>query len=481
VTGARQLGALAVVVLALGLGAAALAAAGTEAGPAVRPPAAAADAAGSSGAARLTMEQAVALALQRNRDVIAARLEIEAAKIDIVAARLRPNPTVEYSVGNLVLGHGNPQPPARVDPGFLDQPVQNVGLSAIIDVWSKRTARVRAASQGVELRRLLVEDALREIVYGVRSAFATAGRAAAERELAREVAARYAETVRISQARFRAGDMSEAELRKIELEGLKYGNQVIDAELQAELERGHLVAILGFAPDAPLPEVDPRDGLARPSVDLPALTREALAHRPDLRATVVAGALASAQLSAAEREAYPDVAVGVNYTHDSFTISGDNPNTLGLSVSVPLPIFDRNQAGRRHAELDLRRAQNDSERLRIRVEHDVAEAVRRTVRAEKLLLAFEGPAVRAAAGGSAATAATAATSATGATAATAGGMLGRADTALRVAERSYQSGATSLLELLEAQRTYLETRAQYLTAVHDFRQAKVDLIHAIGD
>jgi cobalt-zinc-cadmium efflux system outer membrane protein len=60
-------------------------------------------------------------------------------------------------------------------------------------------------------------------------------------------------------------------------------------------------------------------------------------------------------------------------------------------------------------------------------------------------------------------------------------MLGRAETALRVAERSYKSGATSLLELLEAQRTYLETRAQYLTALYDFRQAKVDLIHATGD
>lgn len=469
-TGARHLGALAIV--ALGLGAQALPAAGAEAGPAVGPPAADV---GSSGGARLTMEQAVALALQRNRDVIAARLEIEAAQIDIVVARLRPNPTLEYSVGNLVLGHGNPQSPARVDPGFLDQPVQNVGLSAIIDVWSKRTARVRAASQGVELRRLLVEDALREIVYGVRSAFANAGRAVAERDLAHEVAARYAETVRISQARFRAGDMSEAELRKIELEGLKYGNQVVDAELQAELERNHLIAILGFAPDAPLPEVDPRDELARPQVDLPALTREALAHRPDLRATVAAGALASAQLSAAEREAYPDVAVGVTYTHDRFTISGDNPDTLGLSLSVPLPIFDRNQAGRRHAELDLRRAQNDSERLRIRVEHDVAEAVRRTVRAEKLLLAFEGPSWRAAAGGPGPA------PAAPAILATLGGMLGRAETALRVAERSYQSGATSLLELLEAQRTYLETRAQYLTAVYDFRQAKVDLIHAIGD
>jgi cobalt-zinc-cadmium efflux system outer membrane protein len=423
----------------------------------------------------LTMEQAVALALARNRDVIAAKLEIAASELDVVAVRVYPNPTLQYSVGNLVLGRGNSQPPAGLNPGFWDQPVQNVGLSEIIDVWSKRGARLRAANRGVALRRLVVEDALREIVYGVRSAFAEVLRAAAERELAREVAARYAETVRISRARFQAGDMSEAELRKIELEGLKYDNQVTDADMQADLERNRLMAILGFAPGAPLPAPDPQDEAARPSYDLAALTRRALERRPDLRATAVAGDVANAQLVAATREAYPDLSVGVNYTHDSFTVSGDNPNTLGLSLSLPLPIFDRNQANRRRAELDQRRAENDAERVRIRVEHDVADAVRRTVRSEKLLLAFEGgpaPASPAATGSSASAAPGAGVP---------GGMLGRAETALRVAERSYKSGATSLLELLEAQRTYLETRAQYLTALYDFRQAKVDLIHATGD
>jgi cobalt-zinc-cadmium efflux system outer membrane protein len=450
------------MVVGLGVGVAGLPGAASGAGPADVPagvPAAPADA-----TRLLTMEQAVALALERNRDVIAAKLEIAASELDVVAARVYPNPTLQYSVGNLVLGRGNSQPPAGLAPGFWDQPVQNVGLSEIIDVWSKRGARLRAANRGVALRRLVVEDALREIVYGVRSAFADVLRAAAERDLAHEVAARYAETVRISRARFQAGDMSEAELRKIELEGLKYDNQVTDADMQADLEHNRLMAILGFAPGAPLPAADPRDEASRPSYDLAALTRRALERRPDLRATVAAGEVASAQLVAATREAYPDLSVGVNYTHDSFTVSGDNPNTLGLSLSVPLPVFDRNQANRRRAELDQRRAENDAERVRIRVEHDVADAVRRTVRAERLLLAFEGGAAPAGAG-----------------VGTPGGMLGRAETALRVAERSYKSGATSLLELLEAQRTYLETRAQYLTALYDFRQAKVDLIHATGD
>ena len=81
----------------------------------------------------------------------------------------------------------------------------------------------------------------------------------------------------------------------------------------------------------------------------------------------------------------------------------------------------------------------------------MAEAARKALRSDCLLDAFEG------------------------------GMLDRADSSLRVAEKSYKAGAVSLLEAAEAQRTYLETRAQYLHALHDYRQAVIDVRHAVGE
>ena len=83
--------------------------------------------------------------------------------------------------------------------------------------------------------------------------------------------------------------------------------------------------------------------------------------------------------------------------------------------------------------------------------HDVAEAVRRFERATALMDIFSKD-----------------------------GMLERAENSLKVAEKSYKAGAVSLLELLEAQRTYLETRDEYLSARYDQQQSAVDLIHAIG-
>jgi hypothetical protein len=100
------------------------------------------------------------VALQRNRDAIAARLEIEGSELDVVAARLYPNPVFEYAIGNLLLGTANLNNAVPTS-SLFDQPVQTVGVTEIIDVWMKRSARIRAADRVVERRRLLTEDALR--------------------------------------------------------------------------------------------------------------------------------------------------------------------------------------------------------------------------------------------------------------------------------------------------------------------------------
>ncbi len=405
------------------------------------------------------------MALQRNRDVIAARLEIEGSELDVVAARLYPNPTVGYTIGNLLLGTANLQNPMPTS-SFADQPVQTIGVSEIVDVWMKRSAHIRAAEKGVERRRLLTEDALREIVYGVRSGFAEAVREQEERQLARDVADRYAQTIKLSQARFKAGDISEADLRKIELEGLRYQNAVIDAEMQLDVARSRLAALLGG--ELPPALAAPADAAARPGFDLARLTARALERRPDLRAAGAARIQADAQVASAERDALPDITVGAAYTHSAFTTSGENPNTLGLILSLPLPLFDRNQANIGRAHLDQRRADNDGERLRIAVARDVAEAVRRGTRAATLLAVFERPT-----GGDVPGTPTGTSDK--------GGMIARAETALRVAEKSYRAGAISLIELLEAQRTYLDTQAQYLRALYDLRQATVDVAHAVGE
>ena len=400
----------------------------------------------------LSMEEAVGIALKRNRDVIAARLDLQEAEYDRVAAGLYPNPVFAYQVGNLVLGRGSSgNPGAPRYPGVFSQTVHNVGISEIIDIWAKRSHRVQAAEQGIRYKRLLLEDALREITYAVRSAFADVLRKRSELEFSREVLDRYSETVRLSKSRFKAGEISEAEFRKIELEGLKYQNAVIDDELQLDLARQSLAALLALGPVDELPDILLSEDAAPLRRSVADLTREAIENRPDMRAIAEGRRYAKASLASARREAYPDLTLGVTYMHSEFQVSGDNPNSLAIGASMPIPMFDRNQANIGRAEVGVQRSDNDGLRLALQIRHEVAEAVRRFQRAETMLALFRE-----------------------------GGMLERAETSLRVAEKSYKAGAVSLLEFLESQRTYLETHDEYLHALYDHQQSSVDLIHALG-
>src|SRR5262249_4884172 len=156
------------------------------------------------------------------------------------AAGLFPNPFLFFSLGNLSVGAGNPYNVAHGAPGapgFFLQTVETVGVSEDIDNLLETRGRPRGARRGLAHKRPAVEDALRQIVHDVRSAFADVEREQSERQLTYDMRDRYAETVRLSRARFSAGEISEAEFRKIELEGLKYQTDVIAADTEYDLAR----------------------------------------------------------------------------------------------------------------------------------------------------------------------------------------------------------------------------------------------------
>jgi cobalt-zinc-cadmium efflux system outer membrane protein len=334
-------------------------------------------------------------------------------------------------------------------PGPFSQGIYTVGVSQVLDVWGKRGLRATAADRGIEEQRWRLADAIRQVTHAVRSAFADLVREQAEFGLARDTRTRYDETVRLSRARFDAGDISEAEFDKIELEGLKYRNDEIDAAMQLDLARSALAALL-LADPGTLPRASETVVQRRP-LAVADLVEQAEGARPDLKAARAALDKAKSALRAARREPWPDPSLGLSYTRDQFTVSGDNGNTFALSLGFGLPFFDRNQAGIAHADNDRQRAENEVARISHDLRVEVAEAVRKADRARDMLQVFEG------------------------------GMLARADHSLKVAEKSFQIGAVSLLEFLEAERTYNETRAEYLRALDDYRHGLIDVAFTAGE
>ena len=408
------------------------------------------------------MEQAVAIALQRNRDVIAARLEIEAAQLDVVAARIYPNPVFSYALGNLVLGAGNPQTRRRRPgrPRLLRQPVQSVGVSEVIDVWAKRSARMRAAERGRRApappgRGRAARDRLRRAL-GLRRRGARAVRARSSPARSRD---RYDETIRLSQARVPRRRHLRGRAAQDRARGAaSYQNDGHRRRDGARPRaRSKLAALLGLAVGARAARRagrrarrraadarSPAPGRGRRSSSGPTCARRAR-RAPQAEAALDAGQARGAARHLAGRGLHAQrlhglgrqpqharprrcrcrcrSSIATRPTSAAPSSTSAAPTTTASACASPSCATHEVARGRRGAR--------------------PSEAPRRVL----------GRCSRTAQGG----------------------MLERAETALRVAEKSYKAGAISLLELLEAQRTYLDTRAQYLRALHDYRQAAVDV------
>ncbi len=259
-------------------------------------------AAAAQASAGLTMDEAVSLALSRNHDAIAARLSLSSQEFDRVQAGLYPNPVFTWSLQNGILGTPNDQGGTAGNLHAFSQVVNSFSIQEVIDIWAKRNARLRAADRSIEHARLMLADALRDIVHQIRSAFAEAIRERSEYDLAVEVRQRYDETIRLSRARFAAGDISERDFKKVELEGMRFKNAEIEAQLQLDLSRQKLAQLLALPPGglAGATLTDPPDTERKPLDPQPLMDR-ALANRPDVRAAVQAKLLTQAQLAPARR------------------------------------------------------------------------------------------------------------------------------------------------------------------------------------
>jgi outer membrane protein, heavy metal efflux system len=392
-------------------------------------------------ALRVTLDEALAMLRRQSPELLAGALRVRAARGDVTTARLLPNPTVSAGVANLPLGRTNP-----AGLGVGDTIVGQVGVAEEILLPGKRGARVAAAEGREAAASAEHADLERRLAFELRARFVALLEARERLRLARDDLDRYRETVRVSGARAREGEISPAELDKIALEQRGFEREVADAEGDRREAVAELLPLLGV--DAA--DVEPVGvlGLPEAPVDAERLVSDALAHRPDLLAAARAQEAAEAALRLARAERWPNPTVGLQYTHSEFQVSGDLADQLGTSVSVPLPIFNRNQGEIARAEAEALIARREVEKLRLTIPQEVRSAVSSytlaRARARRLEDAF----------------------------------LHQAGEARQAAEVSYREGAVSLLEFLEAERTYVQTEREHLAALRDANTAAFDVTRA---
>lgn len=379
--------------------------------------------------------------------LVDARAAEASARGDLEQAGLIPNPSLSLSASNIPLRAN--ETPSGSGSGLANNLVGSIGLDQPIELGGKRSKRVAQARAALEAAAAGSADARRADGYEIRRAFWHAVRARERRALAEQVTRRSGETIRIGKARFDSQDIARTDLEKVELEAMKQQNDLADAVAVERSAVAELLARVG--PEAPPAVVVSGDLAQRPlSFEPGRLTVRARERRPDLRAARARADAARGGLALAEAQAIPDVTLGAGYTRSRAVAAGENPATLGVTLSVPLPLFNRNQGEIQKARVEADRAARASAALDARVAQDVAGALARYRAAAEKVERYSD------------------------------GALQRADRALQTAEKTWRAGDRSLLEYLEAERTWIELRGDYLDTLFELRQAGFELERAVA-
>jgi len=309
----------------------------------------------------------------------------------------------------------------------------------------KRELRLDSAQDATKIAVSSQADLERTLLFDLRMAFIQALQGKAVYELAKENLAYYDRLLGVNRDRYRLGDIAQVDLDRLELQRVQYESDVQTAEVNLRTAKIQLLALLNDR--SPIDQFDV-DGPFDFSEQLPildALHRAALDTRPDLKA-----ALQSVEKATTDHQ----LAVANGSTDPTFGFDvGRNPpidQYIGVSVTFPLRIFDRNQGEKQRTQLDIDRNQKLLEATEASVFSDVDSAYAAVSSTVVLLQPYKQH------------------------------YLQQASRVRDTITFSYEHGAASLLALLDAQADYRSVQLNYLNLVGSYLQAASQLNLAVG-
>ncbi len=378
----------------------------------------------------LTLREALDLLHGRSPILAAARAHSDAASANEITAGLRPNP-----VFNSANEDFNVFKPSEFDIRRKQEFTDNV--SQLFERGGKRRARVESARLATRVAQDTYRDTERQLEAAVKASFVGLLLAKANLQLAGDNLKDYQETVRLNEIRLRAGEISPTELDRIRIEQARFENDLLSAQLAVDQARVQLENLLGLE-DFPA-GFDVQGELSAPELGFPLadLTQKAMAARPDYQAARNGVRRAEADVRLADANGTTDIVVSTEYKRNG------PDNTLGVTFSVPLRLFDRNQGEklRTRRELDSSRYVETAARIGVVSDVQQAYAAYRAALSRAQLYAKD--------------------------------YLGRAREVRDRVAFSYRHGNASLLDYLDAVRSYRDIElasrssyAQVMTAIH---------------
>lgn len=389
----------------------------------------------------ITMEDAVRIALAYNQSLRAQRLNVNQSKAEEITAGLKPNPTLTSLIDTIPVFS-----PSKIR---WNTQIYSESLSYTYERGGKRERRMDVARDNTTFAAQTVTDSERALRFQVVQAFVGVLLAKSVLQFAQQDLDNFSREVELNRARVKSGDLAEGDFLKISLQKLQFQQDVSAARLSLIQSRAALRQLLGYqsVPD----NFDVAGELthkARP-LQLADLEKQALANRPDLQAAHTGVKLAGDTVSLALANRAKDWTWSGDYTFQS--IGPNVPgNAVGASLSFDLPIHDRNQGEIARSQVALRQAEETEDAIAAGVRTDVVNAYYGLQTNEQVVSLYES------------------------------GYLDQATQSRDITSYAYVRGAATVLDVLDAERSYRSTQLGYRQAVASFMVAAEQVNEAVG-
>ncbi len=392
------------------------------------------------GPVRITLDDAIKMALDHNHTLQAERSTILQAQAEETTANLRPNPTLSWDAQFLPLFQ-----PTQAGSNYFDQNAQfDIGLSYLFEIGRKRQHRLQAALDVTAQTKSQVSDNERALIFLVASDFVSVQLAESTLSLAEQDLKSFQNTVDISDAKLKAGGISEGDYLKIKLQLLQFQTDYSQAQLAKVQALISLRSQLGF--ESVPADYDVAGELEYQPVQAKREDLEALAlrQRPDLRAAQQGVAAAQSQYEVQKSIAKQDLTAGADYSHTA------GVNSVSLFFSIPLPVFNRNQGEIARTRYAIGQAQETEKAAQEQVLTDVVNSYESVQTNDVVIKLYRS------------------------------GYLDAAKQSRDISEYAYKRGAASLLDFLDAERSFRAVQLAYLQSLAGYETAVEQLREAVG-
>lgn len=385
---------------------------------------------------RLSIEQAIQIAVERNHDSRLSAFAVDNAKAATTIASALPNPMLTVQTANI-------NPTAGIGAGNLRNKTVDTTfrLDQLIERGGKRELRTENASYLEDAARNDRNDARRQLRISVSQAYYDLLAAEEKNDITRQTAALYESTIAAAQMRQKAGDIASVDVARLQVDALRTQNDATQAQSDSVKARQSLALVLGKINDAM--KIRLTDGWPTMQFNAAAAPEVPIEQRPDVLAAKsrLDAAMAARKLALASRTR--DVSVGVQYEHfpASDVNSQGSGNSFGVSVQIPLFVRYAFDGEIRAAEVAVDTAREILEKTRdlarsdlIRGREEARASYERVKRYDDSLLAA-------------------------------------AKKAADAAEFAFKHGASGVMDVLDARRTYRTIQLEALAARADYAKS----------